>query len=178
MAWCCQTPNPHLNQRWPSFCDHIVLLRLSELTHWGPKKILQWRHNEQNGVSNHRRLDCLLNRSVRRRSKKTSKLRVTSLYEENSPVTGEFPAQKVSNAENVSIWWRYHVAACSSVVLCLPSNECKDAALTVLRFLIQNDINFGTGSIRDKCKAVYKYKMKNQLIECVQMDEWVWWYSG
>ena len=27
----------------------------------------------------------------RRRSKKTSKLRVTSLCEENSPVTGEFP---------------------------------------------------------------------------------------
>ena len=25
-----------------------------------------------------------------------------------SPVTGEFPAQMVSNAENVSIWWRHH----------------------------------------------------------------------
>ena len=24
------------------------------------------------------------------------------------PVTGEFPAQKASNAENVSIWWRHH----------------------------------------------------------------------
>ena len=27
----------------------------------------------------------------------------------NSPVTGEFPAQKASNAKNVSIWWRHHV---------------------------------------------------------------------
>ena len=27
---------------------------------------------------------------------------------ENSPVTGEFPAQMASNAENVSIWWRHH----------------------------------------------------------------------
>ena len=27
----------------------------------------------------------------------------------NSPVTGEFPAQMASNAENVSIWWRHHV---------------------------------------------------------------------
>ena len=44
----------------------------------------------------------------RRRSKKASKLRVTSLWEGNSPVTGEFPAQKASNAENVSIWWRHH----------------------------------------------------------------------
>ena len=26
----------------------------------------------------------------------------------NSPVTGEFPAQKASNAENVYIWWRHH----------------------------------------------------------------------
>ena len=25
----------------------------------------------------------------------------------NSPVTGEFPAQRASNAENVSIWWRH-----------------------------------------------------------------------
>ena len=44
----------------------------------------------------------------RRRSKETSKLRVTGLCAGNSPVTGEFPAQKASNAENVSIWWRRH----------------------------------------------------------------------
>ena len=42
-------------------------------------------------------------------SKETSKLRVTGLWEGNSPVTGEFPAQMASNAENVSIWWRHHV---------------------------------------------------------------------
>ena len=45
----------------------------------------------------------------RRRSKKTSKLRVTSLCVGNSPGTGEFPAQMTSNAENVFIWWRHHV---------------------------------------------------------------------
>ena len=69
---------------------------------------LQWRHNERNGVSNHRRLDCLLNRLFRRRSKKTSKLRVTGLCEGDSPLTGEFLAQRASNAENLSIWWRHH----------------------------------------------------------------------
>ena len=26
----------------------------------------------------------------------------------NSPVTGEFPAQRTSNAENVSVWWHHH----------------------------------------------------------------------
>ena len=44
----------------------------------------------------------------RRRTKKTSKLRVTGLCVGNSPVTGEFAAQRASNAENVSIGWRHH----------------------------------------------------------------------
>ena len=61
------------------------------------------------GVSNHQPHDCLLNRLFRHRSKKTSKLRVTGLCEGNSLGTGEFPAQRASNAENVSIWWRHHV---------------------------------------------------------------------
>ena len=39
---------------------------------------LQWRYNEGDGYSNHRRLDCLLNRLFRRRSKKAPKLCVTS----------------------------------------------------------------------------------------------------
>ena len=41
--------------------------------------------------------------------KKTSKLPVTGLCAWNSPVTGEFPAQMASNAENVTIWLRHHV---------------------------------------------------------------------
>ena len=68
----------------------------------------QWRHNERDGVSNHQCLHCLLNHLFRRRSKKTSKLRVTGLCEGNPPVTGGFPSQRVSNAEVVSIWWRHH----------------------------------------------------------------------
>ena len=96
---------------------------------------LRWRHNELDGVSDHQPHDCLLNRLFGRRSKKTSKLRVTGLCVGNSPGTGEFPAQiasnalrvtglcvwnspgtgefpaqMASNAENVSIWWRHHEA--------------------------------------------------------------------
>ena len=67
---------------------------------------LQWRDNCCDGVSNYRRLDCLLERLFRRRSKKTSKLRVTGLCEDNSTRTGEFPSQMANNAENVFIWWR------------------------------------------------------------------------
>ena len=51
-------------------CD-LVLMR-----HFKP---LQWLYNERDGVSNHRRLICLLNRLFRCASKETSKLRVTGL---------------------------------------------------------------------------------------------------
>ena len=77
---------------------------------WEPYKCLslQWRHNGRDGVSNHQPHECLLNRLFRRRSKETSKLRVTGFCAGNSLGTGEFPAQMASNAENVSIWWRHH----------------------------------------------------------------------
>ena len=68
---------------------------------------LLWLHNDHDGVSNHQPHDCLLNLLFKRRSKKTSKLHVTGLCAGNSPVTSEFPAQRASNAENVSIWWRH-----------------------------------------------------------------------
>ena len=67
-----------------------------------------WRHNKRDGVSNHQPHDCFLNCLFRRRSKKISKLCVTGLCKGNSPVTDEFPIQRASNAENVSIWWRHH----------------------------------------------------------------------
>ena len=51
---------------------------------------LQWNHNERGGISNHRRLDCLLKGLFRRRSKKISKLHVTGLCEGNSPELQKF----------------------------------------------------------------------------------------
>ena len=73
-----------------------------------PYIALHWRHNGRGSVWNPQPNDCLLNRLFRRRSKKTSKRRVTGLWAGNSPGTGEFPAQMTSNAENVFIWWRHH----------------------------------------------------------------------
>ena len=70
--------------------------------------LLHWRHNGHDNVSYNQPHNCLLNRLFRRRSKKTSQLRVTGLCVGNSPGTGEFPAQMASNAENVSVWWRQH----------------------------------------------------------------------
>ena len=62
---------------------------------------------------------------------KTAKPRVTGLCEGNSPVTDEFPPQRASNAEDVSIWWRHH-ASCGIYVTChhqynswvVVSNKC------------------------------------------------------
>ena len=81
-----------------------------------PKITLQWRHYGHDSVSNHQPHDCLLKHLFRRRSKKTSKLRVTGIFAGNSSVPGEFPAQMASNAENVSIWWRHHAATATSAL--------------------------------------------------------------
>ena len=97
--------SPH---KWPvprkmfPFDDVIMDCHWTVVIEYHKTMSLQWRHNERNGVSNHRRLDSLVNRLFMRRSMKTSKLCVTGLCECNSSVTGEFPAQKASNAENVS----------------------------------------------------------------------------
>ena len=74
---------------------------------------LRWRHNGRDGVSNHQSDDCLFDRLFRRRSKKTSKVRVTGLCAGNSPGTGEFSAHMASNAGNVFISWRHHVVNAS-----------------------------------------------------------------
>ena len=51
---------------------------IKQVQSWGIHSPLHWRHNGRGSVSNHQPHDCLLNRSFRHRSKKTSKLRVTS----------------------------------------------------------------------------------------------------
>ena len=68
---------------------------------------LQWRSNGRDGVSIHQPHDSLLQRLFRRRSRKTSKLRLNDLCAGNSPVTGEFPVRMASNTENVFIWWHH-----------------------------------------------------------------------
>ena len=93
-------------------CIYIFLSMADKVENFNVNYIwpdtLRWGHNERDGVSNHQPHNCLLNRLFRRRSKQTSKLRVTGLCAGNSPVTGEFPSQRASNAESVSIWWRHH----------------------------------------------------------------------
>ena len=87
---------------WPSVTEVIFHAKMrTDRIYVSIPQSLQWRHNEPH--------DFLLSRLFRRRSKKTPKLRFTGLCVGNLlPVTGEFPAQQASSAENVSIWWHHH----------------------------------------------------------------------
>ena len=71
--------------------------------------LLQWRHNECHCFLNHRHLDCLLSRLLRRTSKKILKIRVTGLFEGNPPVTGAFPSQRASS---VNIFFQLMTSSC------------------------------------------------------------------
>ena len=63
--------------------NSVVNTALWKTTEFGETIIilisLQWRHDGRDGISNPQPHDCLLNRWFRRRSKKTSKHRVTCL---------------------------------------------------------------------------------------------------
>ena len=72
---------------------------------WWLWLLVQWHHNGRAGMSNHRRLGCLLNRLFWHRSKKISKL---------IPHT-----QSASNAKYVSIWWRHYVFRIQGVMTTL-----------------------------------------------------------
>ena len=73
----------------------------------GCHNTLHWRHNDHDGVSNHQLHGCLLNVLFGSQIKENTKApRHWPLCGEfTSP--GEFPAQRATNAENISIWWRH-----------------------------------------------------------------------
>ena len=96
--------SPHKGSVTLSLDVIFVVASMNKLSTNSWVDALQWRHNECDGISNHQPHDCLLHHLFRRRSKKTSKLRVNGLSVGNSLVTGEFPAQMASNTENLSIW--------------------------------------------------------------------------
>ena len=73
-------------------CDEISRYRVETIT---------MTSHEHFVVSNRRSFDWLLNSLCRPTSKKQQSLCYTA-------VTGEFPAQRASNAEKAFIWWRHH----------------------------------------------------------------------
>ena len=82
------------SDRWKLSCSCSSVETLTCYSTWYSTFIpasLQWRHTSV----------TIIHSIIysRRRSKKISKIRVTGLCEENSPVTGEFPAQRASNVQ-------------------------------------------------------------------------------
>ena len=75
---------------------HVVIMRITMTSY------------ERDGVSNHQPQIVYSTVCSGADQGKHQRLRVTSLCEGNSSVTDEFPAQRTSDAENVSIWWRHH----------------------------------------------------------------------
>ena len=109
---------------------------------------LQWRHNELDGFSNNQPHDCLLNCLFTHRSKKTLKLRVTGLCVGNSPVTGKFPAQRVSNAEIFSIWWRHNGYNNWYLLYWMPPNSASCQVFVSSSTRGQNGRHFADDSFR------------------------------
>ena len=71
------------------------------------KRPLHWRHNDHDGVLNHQHHGCLLkcySDADQRKHQSSASLAFCGEF----TGTGEFPAQRASYAENVSIWWRHH----------------------------------------------------------------------
>ena len=110
---------------------------------WSPYS-LHWRHNERDGGSNHQPHDCLLNFSWRRRSKKTSKLRVTG-------------PQKASNAENVSIWWRHYVNVDNTMVGYINEHKSLEIYMAGRDFLMKGLLNL---ILLDYFSAWWRHQME------------------
>ena len=101
------------------------------------------------------------NRLFRYISKKISKLCVTGLCEGNSSVTGEFPTQRASDAENESIWWRHHEISCKA---CNSHAEFPSKEYMIQRrYMVKSSIQYFKRRLRSKnipgrlnnCRARY-----------------------
>ena len=84
-----------LRLKWCHYCDIIMGMMTSQITSF-----------------------MIVYSLFRHRSKKTSKLSITSLCEGSSPVTGKFLTQRASNMENVSIRWRHHALCVKWCAFC------------------------------------------------------------
>ena len=129
---------------------------------------LHLRHNGHDSVSSHQPHDCLLNRLFSRRSKKISKLRVTGLCAGNSPETGEFSAQMVSNAENVPIWWRHH-----DMSAVLSQSSAVMTRSNLLRYNIRHCDDRGRTQIKLKLTTDTPYFALTSELWCVYCEDFV-----
>ena len=126
--------NTRVRRNHNAFIWYETLRRRVRMVGWQYRETVQWRYNGRDSISNHQPHHCLLSRLFRRKSKKTSKVRVTCICTGNSPVTGEFPAQiRVNSPHKWPVTrkmfpfddvimidpWRHHDTATLSALLAL-----------------------------------------------------------
>ena len=113
---------------------------------------LLWRHNGHDCVPNHQPHRCSHNCLFGRRSKKTSKLRVTGLCVGNSPGTGEFPhkwpvMRKMLPFDDVIMTNReldmfafrkiqLEILVFSDFVVCEMAGQCRGSAMELISTLL------------------------------------------
>ena len=80
--------------------------------------------------------------------------------------TGEFPAQRASYAENVSIWWRHHDHGCCGC-------WCPDTYCTCYEIYTDSRVNYLCHCWVDKCKkqiiyyASWKHQAYTEISLCI-----------
>ena len=135
---------------------------------------LLWRHNGCDSVSNHQAHDCLPNRLFRRRSKKTSKLRVTGLW---GPVNSPhwWPVtRKMFPFDDVIMWFLFIRVLHDSWVgihlsVCFNENYF---------YYYYNKSTMGHKIPIDQSRSVYKSDIEYHLLKFefpgVEMTKWPW----
>ena len=146
MAWCRQTASHYLSQCWPRFLllcgvtwSHRVLKAVVSLgngvTHIASRKFFHYADVIMSAMASQITgltivYSTFHSGADQRKHQSSASL---ALCVGNSPETGEFPAQKASNAENVSIWWRHHVK-----ILCVAASiigKCEPLHFWLLHIL-------------------------------------------
>ena len=110
-SWYLGVTSPNISCVVEEFVEQYIIVH-------NIKHALQRFHYERDGVSNHRRLDCLLSGLFRPDHRTFHRF------------TGGFPSQRASHTEKVSIWWRRHGVSEVNVSTQIwqaqtPSNACQ-----------------------------------------------------
>ena len=155
-------------------CNALRCVRADQMSRYmGDRNlyILRGKHysdvtKEHDGVSNHQPHDCLLNCLFGRRSKESSKLCVTGLCAGNSSVTGEFPTQRVSNAEDASIWWHHHETTAVGVLVTLGGRA--PAAIALALFFLNKSVS-SLGGLNHSCSNLKRAGSESSWCNCVNI---------
>ena len=140
---------------------------------WLQRKLptLQWRHNERGGVSNHRRLDWPFVQAQIKENIKAPRY---------WPLWGESNWQRVSNAKNVSIWWRHreHDNSLCSQWRKFHQNVDISVSVTIYIPLQQSRGHFPLGSASAGAMLSEKLRMTSPVPACGWRSNFSGWVKG